>query len=173
MRTRNFQPVQYNSSRNTQTGVCAVAAVMGMVLSLKDDDLETPILELADGKAGLFLDRDIVANKAALQVLVEANELRPNKGEFEYPYVAGGAVTAQDFDLVWVEGAALHASMDVETTIGQQVTTAAGKITELTNSETQECLGVVRKNMAAINTTAPARRFLIEVIRAPKNVPAV
>src|SRR5690606_36172215 len=107
-----------------------VAAVMGMVVNVKDDDLETPTLELANGKSGLFLDRDVVANKAALQALVESNELRPNKDGFAYPYVAGGAVTAEHFDLVWVEGAALHVSLDVDTVIGQQVTTNAGTIAE-------------------------------------------
>lgn len=170
-RTRNFQPVKYAANRHSITGLLAVAAVAGMVLSRKAG--ATDELELATGEAGFFLDRDVVANKAALAALVDANELRPDKDGFEYPYVAAGAVTAEDFAEIWIEGAALDASMDAATVVGSAVTTAAGKIAELTNSETQEALGVVRQNIAAINTASPARRFLIEIRRAPLNVPAV
>lgn len=167
-RIRNFQPVKYPANRHSITGILAVAAVMGMVLTRKSG--ETDALELADGKAGFFLDRDVAANKAALQALVEANERRPDKAGFEYPYVAGGAVTVEDYAEVWVEGDALDASMDVNTVVGSAVTTAAGKIAELTNSEAQEALGIVRLNEADAN--GAGRRFLIEVRRAPKNVPA-
>lgn len=170
MRTRNFQPQAYTPNRTTITGALAVAAVMGMVLTRKAGAANDE-LELADGEAGFFLDRDVVANKAALTTLIEANELRPDKDGFEYPYVAGEPVTAQDFAEVWVEGEALGAGMDNTVAQHTAVTTAAGKIVPLTNSETQECLGIVRQNIAAINTAAPARRFLIEVRRAPKNIP--
>lgn len=168
MRTKNFQPTQYSSTRFTVTGLLAVAALAGMVVTRKnaaDDELE-----LANGKAGFFLDRDVVANKAALQALMEANELRPDKDGFEYPYVAGGQVTAGDFEEIEIEGDALDASMDANTTVGTAVTTASGKIAELTDSEAQECLGIVRKIVDDINGTG--KRFTIQIVRAPKNVPA-
>ena len=167
-RTRNFQPVKYPANRHSITGTLAVAALMGMVVTRKSG--ETDVLELANGKAGFFLDRDVVANAAALTALVDANELRPNKDGFEYPYVAGGAVTAEDFAEVWIEGDALDSSMDANTVVGSSVTTESGKIAELTDSEAQEALGIVRQNIADANGSG--RRFLIEVRRAPKNIPA-
>lgn len=167
-RIRNFQPVKYAANRHSITGLLAVAALAGMVVTRKSG--ATDELELATGKAGFFLDRDVVANAAALKALVDANELRPNKDGFEYPYVAGGAVTAEDFAEIWIEGDALDSSMDVNTVVGSAVTTNAGKIAELTDSEAQEALGIVRLNEADANGSG--RRFLIEVRRAPKNVPA-
>lgn len=167
-RTRNFQPVKVAAGRQSITGILAVAALQGMVLARTAGAADT--LELADGVAGMFLREDVVSS-AALTTLIEADELRPNKGGFQYPYTVGGAVTAEDYAEVWIEGDALDASMDVNTVIGSSVTTSAGKIAELTDSEAQECLGVVRDNIAAIN--GAGRRFLIEVARAPKNVPAV
>lgn len=164
MRARNFQPVEYPPRRTTITGMLAVAAVMGMVVARKAGAANDE-LELADGKAGFFLDRDVVENKAALTTIIEANELRPDKGYFEYPYVAGEPVTGHDFAEVWIEGEALGAGMD--NTVAQEtpLTTAAGKIVPMTDSSTQECIGVVKQNHAALNAAAPARRFLIEVRR--------
>ena len=166
-RTRNFQPVKVAANRQSITGLLAVAALQGMVVTRKAGSVDT--VELATGKAGLFLREDVVTS-AALTALVEANELRPNKDGFQYPYIVGDAVTAEDYAEVWVEGDALDASMDENTVIGSSVTTSAGKIAELTDSEAQEALGIVRDNIAAIN--GAGRRFLIEVARAPKNVPA-
>jgi len=166
-RTRNFQPVKYPANRHSITGLLAVAAVAGMVVSRKAG--ATDELELANGKAGFFLDRDVVANKAALAALVDANELRPNKDGFEYPYVAGGAVTAEDFAEVWIEGSALDSSMDANTVLRSAVTTVNGKIGELTDSETQEAIGIVIDKIDDAN--GAGKRFLIEVRRAPINVP--
>jgi hypothetical protein len=168
MRTANFQPVQYSATRLTITGTLAVAALAGMVVNLKAGTTEE--LELSTGKAGFFLPRDVVADKAALKTLIESNQLRPDKDGFEYPYVAGEAVTGEDYELIEIEGAALDASMDGTIVAGQQVTTASGKISKLTNSQTQECLGVVR--LVADDVNGSGKRFTIQVIRAPKNVPA-
>lgn len=168
MRTRNFQPVQYSATRATITGTLAVAALAGMVVCQKSGT--TDELELATGKAGFFLDRDVVANKAALQALIEANELRPNKDGFEYPYVAGGAVTGEDFDIIEIEGSALDASMDNTITAGTPVTTASGKVSKLTNSETQETLGIVR--LVADDVNGSGKRFTIQIARSAKNIPA-
>jgi hypothetical protein len=168
MRTKNFQPTQYSASRFTVTGVLAVAALAGMVVTRKNAAADE--LELADGKSGFFLDRDVVANKAALQSLIEANELRPDKDGFEYPYVAGGPVTAGDFEEIEIEGSAMDASMDGTVTVGTPVTTASGKIAVLTDSEAEECLGIVRKIVDDVN--GAGKRFTIQVIRAPKNIPA-
>jgi hypothetical protein len=169
MRTRNFQPVRYTNNRYTVTGMLAVAAVMGMMVCRKAGAANDE-LELANGKAGWILDRDVLANKAALTNAIEANELRPDKDYFEYPYVAGQPVTGQDFEEFWVEGDALGAGMDATVAAETQLTTAAGKYVPLTDSEAQECVGIVKQNIAAVNTDAPARRFLIETRRAPKNI---
>lgn len=169
-RNRNFEVVQINPARNSMTGVLAVAAVMGMLVSRKAGAVDT--LELADGTAGLFLRRDVV-DAATLKTLTDADILRPNKADFVMPYTVNGAVTAEDYAEVWVEGTELlDSSMDANTLVDSAVTTKDGKIAELTDSEAQEALGIVRQNVAAINHAAPARRFLIEVRRAPKNVPA-
>lgn len=162
-RTRNFQPVKYAANRHSITGLLAVAAVAGMVVSRKAG--ATDELELATGKAGFFLDRDVVANNAALKALIDANELRPNKDGFEYPYVAGQAVTAEDFDEVWIEGAALDASMDGTVTVGSRFTTASGKIAKWT-ATTQESLGIVRETIDDIN--GAGKRFLIQIAREAK-----
>jgi hypothetical protein len=168
MRTKNFQPTQYSPNRFTVTGLLAVAALAGMVVTRKNAAADE--VELADGKAGYFLDRDVVANKAALQTLIEANELRPDKDGFEYPYVAGGQVTAGDFEEIEIEGSALDSSMDGTVAVGDQVTTASGKIALLTDSEAEECLGIVRKIVDDINGSG--KRFTIQIVRAPKNIPA-
>ncbi len=168
-RFRNFQPNDIQSERKSIGGKLAVAAVMGMVvcrkagatLALQDE------LELATGKSGFFLRRD-VADAAALKAFVDADVLRPGKAGWETPYLIGSSVQAEDFDEIWIESPELlHASMDVDTPVGSRVTTAAGKITEWT-ATTQEAFGIVRENIPAINTAGPARRFLIEIIRAPK-----
>lgn len=169
MRTANFQPTQYSPNRFTLTGLLAVAALAGMVVTRKNAASDE--LELANGKAGFFLDRDVVANKAALQALIEANELRPDKDGFEYPYVAAGAVTAGDFQEIEIEGDALDASMDDTVTVDTTVTTSAGKIAVLTDSEAEEALGIVRKIEDAKN--GAGKRFTIQIVRAPKNIPAV
>jgi hypothetical protein len=143
---------------------------MGMVVTRKAGAANDE-LELADGKAGFFLDKDVVT-KAALTTAIEAHELRPNKTGFEYPDVLGNPVTAHDFTEVWVEGDALGAGMDDAVAQETPVTTAAGKIVPLTDSEAQECLALVKQNIPAINTASPARRFLLEIRRAPKNIPA-
>lgn len=168
MRTANFQPIEYSATRFTVTGLLAVAALAGMVVNVKaGTDYE---LELSTGVAGFFLDKDVVANKAALQALIEANMLRPDKDGFEYPDVAGGAVTAQDFGVIEIEGSALDASMDADATAGMSVTTAAGKIALLTDSEAEESLGIIRS--VADDVNGSGKRFTIQIIRAPKNIPA-
>lgn len=167
MRQSNCEPIRYNPNRHTITGVLAVAAVMGMFVTRKSDADET--LELATNKAGFILERDVLANKAALTALIEANELRPNKDGFEYPYVAGEPVTAHDHLEVWVEGGAIGAGIDENTAAETQLTTAAGKLVPLTNSATQECAAIVKRNIAAINTE-DGRRLLIEIRRGVKTV---
>lgn len=168
MRIRNFQPTQYPANRHTVIAKLAVAALAGMVVNLKAGT--TDEFELSDGKAGFFLDKDVVANKAALQALIEANELRPNKAEFELPDVAGAPVAAQDFAEIEIEGSALDASMDGTVTVDTQVTTAAGKIAKLTDSEAEECLGVVRRVADDVNGTG--KRFTIQIMRSAKVIPA-
>lgn len=165
---KNFQPVKYPTNRHTVTGILAVAAVAGMVVSRKSGSVDT--LELANGKAGWFLDRDVVANKAALDALIDANELRPNKNGFEYPYVAGGAVTGEDFEEFWIEGAALDASMDANAPIRATVTTINGKIGLLTNSETQEAIGIIEDRIDDFNGSG--KRFLIRKAVSGKAIPA-
>lgn len=165
-RTRNFQPVAYNQSRHTITGMLAVAALAGMVVCRKAGAVDE--LELANNKAGFFLDRDVVANKAALQALIDNNELRPNKDGFEMPYVAGQAVTAHDFDEFWIEGDALGAGMSGALAVGTPLTTAEGKLVPATNTETQEVVGYVSDNIDDIN--GAGKRFLVTRARAAKNV---
>lgn len=160
---RNFQPVKYAANRHSVTGVLAVAALAGMVLSRKAG--ETDVLELANGKAGFFLDRDVVS-AADFKTATEQHQLYPNKAGFVYPYMIGGAVTAEDFEEIWIEGDALHSSMDSSVTADTGVTTNAGKVCKLTDMLTQEALGIVRQNIPAIN--GAGRRFLIEIRRSVK-----
>ncbi len=172
IRNPNFLPVRYPTDRHTETGKLAVAAVLGMVLVHKAGAGADGEFELADGEAGFFLTRDVVS-AADAKAFFEADQLRPDKAGFQSPFVVDGNVQVEDLDKFWVEGPALlDASMDADTPIGSSVTTAAGKIAELANSETKEALGIVRDKVAALNHAAPAKRFLIEVVRAPKNVPA-
>ena len=163
---KNFQPVKPKSDRHSIGGILAVAAVAGMVVSHHATAEDT--LELATGKAGYFLTRD-VKTAADLKTFSEQNQLYPDAGGFETPFLVGGSVQAADYDEVWVEGEVLDASMDAATTIGCPVTTNAGKIAEVTNAATQEVLGVVEKNIAAVN--GAGRRFLIRVQRDGRGTP--
>ena len=170
IRVNNFQPVKYGSDRHSIGGKLAVAAKRGMIVSRKAGAVDE--LELATGKAGFFLARDVVS-AADAKAFVEADELRPNKSGFQSPYVIDGSVQAEDFEEIWVEGTdLLNASMDVNTPVGAQVTTSAGKFTEVTSLTTQEVIGKVVLNIAAINTVAPARRFLLQIIRGTNPVVA-
>lgn len=170
IRVNNFQPVKYGSDRHSIGGKLAVAATRGMIVSRKTG--ATDELELSTGKAGFFLCRDVVS-AANAKAFVEADELRPDKAGFVSPYVIDGSVQAEDFTEIWVEGSALlDASMDVNTRIGDQVTAVAGKFAEVTSLTTQEVIGKVVLNIAAINTASPARRFLIQIIRGTNPVVA-
>ncbi len=166
MQYRNFQPNDVSATRKTITGILPVAAVMGMIVNRNSTTTDTSdVLQLSTGRAGYFLRRDVVT-VAARKAWLDADELRPNKGGFEVPYVIDGAVTAEDFDEVWVEGSALlDASMDAATAVGANVTSSAGKFAEVTNLATQDILGVVQVNEAALNGGG-GRRFLIRVTRS-------
>lgn len=171
MRIQNFQPVKYNKGRHSIGGVLAVAAVRGMIVCRSTSAEDT--LALATGKAGFFLTRDVVANEAALKAYHDADELRPNKAGFQTPAVAGDVVQAEELHEVWVEGTdLLDASITNSTPAGSKLTTTAGKFALLTNSNTQECVGIIRTVLAAQNAVAPAKRFLIEILRNPVNLPA-
>ncbi len=171
-RVDNFLPVRYPSDRHTETGKLAVAAKRGMVVCHKAAAGADGEVELATGKAGFFLTRDVVS-AADLKTFHEGNMLRPDKEGFQSPFVINGHVQAEDLDSFWVEGAdVLGASMDADAPIGASVTTAAGKIVLLEDSEAEECLGIIRDKVAAVNAASPAKRFLIQVVRAPMNVPA-
>lgn len=163
LRYANFQPVKPKKGRDSIGGLLAVAAVCGMIASRKTGADDT--LELATGKAGFFLSRDVVS-EGDFKTALEQQELYPDKNQFELPCKVGGSVQAEDFQEVWVEGAALlDASMDAATVVRAPVTSAAGKFAELTNSETQECLGFVVLNEAARNGGG-GRRFLIQIARS-------
>lgn len=170
IRVNNFQPVKYGSDRHSIGGKLAVAATRGMIVNRKSG--ATDELELSTGKAGFFLARDVVS-AASAKAFVEADELRPNKGGFQSPYVIDGSVQAEDVVELWVEGATLlDASMDVNTPVGAQVTSLGGKFSEVTSLTAQEVIGKVVLNIPAINTASPARRFLIQVIRGTNPVVA-
>lgn len=172
-RVRNFQPNDIADDRKTITGLLAVAAVMGMVVNRKvGSTLSTQDqLELSSGKAGYFLRRD-VADPAGLKAFIDADVLRPNKLGFETPYPIGGVCQAEHFDEVWVEGIdILGAGMNTAAGTSFAVTTLNGQIIPLTHTATQETLGIVRENIPAVNTASPARRFLIEIRRAPLTAP--
>lgn len=163
-----FQPNKYARHRASIGGKLAVAAVAGLIVTRKSG--ATDELELATGKAGFFLRTQVVADLATLKGLIDANELRMNKAGFEYPVVAGSSVQAEDFEEVWVEGSTLlHASMDENVAPGTPVTTDAGKLKVLTNSETEESMGKVALNIAGVVDPAN-RRFLIHVMRTAKVV---
>jgi len=169
LRYANFQPVKPKKGRDSIGGLLAVAAVCGMIVSRKTG--ATDELELSTGKAGFFLSRSVVSD-ADFKTALEQQELYPDKNEFELPFKVDGSVQAEDFQEVWVEGSALlDASMDVSTTVRAPVTSAAGKFAELTDSEAQECLGFVVLNEAARNGGG-GRRFLIQIARSGKNIPA-
>ncbi len=169
IRVKNFQPVKYGSDRHSIGGKLAVAAKLGMIVSRKSGAVDE--LELATGKAGFFLCRDVVT-AADAKAFVEADELRPDKAGFVSPYVIDGSVQAEDFVELWVEGSdLLHASMDVNTPVGAQVTSAAGKFSEVTSLTTQEVIAKVVLNIAAVNGGG-GRRFLLQIIRGTNPVVA-
>lgn len=169
IRINNFQPVKYGSDRHSIGGKLAVAAVRGMIVSRKTGAVDE--LELSTGKAGFFLARDCVS-AATAKTFVENDELRPDKAGFVSPYVIDGVVQADDFTEIWVEGSdLLHASMDVNTRIGDQVTAVAGKFSEVTSLTTQEVIGKVVLNTPALNGGG-GRRFLIQIIRGTNPVVA-
>lgn len=164
----NFQPNKVAAHRNSIGGKLAVVAKRGQIVTRKAG--ATDEVELATGKAGLFLRRDVV-EAAAHKTLVEQEQIYPNKNGFELPYIKDGSVQAEDYSEVWVEGTdLLDASMDETVTARTPVTTAAGKIAVLTDSATEETLGFVELNEAAKN--GAGRRFLIEVARSAKIVVA-
>jgi hypothetical protein len=163
-----FQPVKTPPNRHSIGGKLAVAAKRGMIVNHKAGT--TDELELSTGKAGFFLAFDVVADLATLKGLIDANELRPNKAGFEYPLVAGSVVQAEDFVEVWVEGSdLLHASMDEDVLPDTPITTAAGKITVLTDSVAQEAMGKVVLNEAG-KVDGDNRRFLLQIARSTKVV---
>jgi hypothetical protein len=163
IRVNNFQPVKYGSDRHSIGGKLAVAAKRGQIVNRKSGVVDE--LELATDKAGFFLARDVMS-AANAKLFVEADELRPDKAGFQSPYVIDGSVQAEDFEEVWVEGTdLLDAAMDVNVAVGAQLTSAAGKFKPITHAATQETIGKVVLNIAAVNTAAPARRFLIQIVR--------
>ncbi len=169
IRYKNFQPVKYSPGRHSIGGILAVAAVQGMIVSRLAGSVDT--FELATGKAGYFLTRNVVS-AADAKAFHEADMLRLNKGGFQSPFVIGGAVQAEDFEEFWVEGSALlDASMDVDTRVGDQVTSVAGKFSEVTSLTTQEVIAKVVLNIAAINGGG-GRRFLLQTIRGTNPVVA-
>lgn len=171
IRTANFQPVKYPANRHSIGGTLAVAAKRGQIVVRTS----ATAVGLATGKAGFFLTRDVIDNDdgTALTAYHDADELRPNKAGFQTPFVKGGSVQAEELAEVWVEGTdLLHSSLDENTTVGTKVTTNGGKFAELTDSEAQECMGVIRVVDAAVNAASPAKRFLIEIIKSTVNIPA-
>jgi hypothetical protein len=168
LRHLNFQPVKPKRDRHSIGGTLAALAVAGMIVARHATNED--VLELANGKAGYFLMRDVVS-AAAQKTALEQEELYPDRGAFHLPYLQGGVVQADDHDEVWVEGAALlDASMDAATTIGCPVTSAAGKFAEVTTAATQEVLGTVVSNVAALNGGG-GRRFLIKIHRDGRGTP--
>lgn len=170
IRTANFQPVKYPANRHSIGGTLAVAAKRGQIVSRTSDTA----VGLATGKSGFFLTRDVIDNDngTALTAYHDADELRPNKAGFQTPFLKGGSVQAEELPEVWVEGSdLLHTDMDNTVVAGQKVTTNAGKFAKLTSSITQECAGVVRVVVAAANSPAPAKRFLIEVLATNTHTP--
>lgn len=162
---RNFEVTRARKERFSIGGTLAVAAVQGMIVNRVAGATDT--LELSTGQAGFFLRRDCVTS-AAIKTQLEQDMIYPDKNGFETPYVIGGSAQAEDHDEIWVEGAALlHASMDVNTRVGDLVTSVAGKFSEVTNLATQEIIGKVVLNEAARNGGG-GRRFLIQVIRNGK-----
>lgn len=168
----NFQPQQTLRNAASIGGKCAFVAARGAVVVPKTDGSNE--LVLATGKAGLFLMRD-VKSAADITAIVKANEVPtcgPFGNEFELPYQQNGYGQAREERFVWVEGDDLISDLDENTAVGTKVTTASGKIAAMTDSETEECLGIVRAIEAAKNSDAPAKRFLIEVIPSTVNIPA-
>jgi hypothetical protein len=166
----NFQPVKYPAHRHSIGGTTAdnLVAKRGQIVTYGATG-DTIILA-ATGTSGYFLTRDIML-EADLKAWHDANELRPNKQGFITPFLAGQPVQAEDLKEIWVEGEdLLHSSMD-DVAVGQRVSTNGGKFATLTNSETQECIGIVRSKVAALNAES-GYRYLIEIVRAPKNIPA-
>lgn len=167
---RDFQPVKSSPTRHTIGGKVAFEAPRGLVVLPKSDG--TDELVKANGKAGYFLMRGVVT-AAALTAAIKANEVptgMASPAEFEYPYEVNASGQAEDLQEFWVEGDDLIHDLDENTTVGTKVTTNAGKIAELTDSATQECLGIVRAIEDAKNTE-DAKRFRIEVIRGTVDGP--
>lgn len=168
----NFQPVKSSPTRHSIGGTVAFVGKRGQIVTHKNDG--TNELVLATGTAGFFLERDIVS-ETDLTAAIKANEIPSNAlnpAEFEYPYQQNGSAQATDYEEVWVEGSDLVDGLTDATTVGTEVTTAAGKFTPLTDSEAEETMGVVRAIEDAKNAAAPAKRFLISVMRGAKNIPA-
>ena len=165
-----FQAVQYAANRSTITGLLAVTALAGMVVVPHASQLG--VLSLANGQAGFFLDRDVV-DPTTLRGMVEQDIIRPNFSNFIYPYCQNMAVLGEDFEYVWIEGAALDASMVAAVAPGTPLTTINGKVGVLTDNNTQECIGAVRTVVPAFLSAAPAARFLIQRIRETKKLPLV
>lgn len=169
IRTNNFQPTKYSPSRHSIGGKLAVAAKRGQIVRRKAGT--TDELELATGTGGFHLTRDVVT-AADAKAFHEADLLRENKGGFQTPFVVDGAVQAEDFAEVWVEGPdLLGAGMDNSVTVGTPLMVSGGKFIPLATPATNENYGVVRENIAAINHPGPARRFLIQITRQPKRTP--
>lgn len=168
LRHLNFQPVKPKRDRHSIGGVLAVLAVQGMLVARHATNED--VLELANGKAGYPLMRDVVS-PADFKTALEQEELYPDRGGFHLPFRQGSVVQADDHDEAWVEGAALlDASMDAATTIGCPVTSALGKYAEVTNAATQEVLGTVVMNVPALNGGG-GRRFLIKFHRDGRGTP--
>lgn len=161
----NFEPVKSPAGRHSIGGSLAVTAKRGMIVT---EAVADNTLELATGRAGFFLTRDVVS-AADFKIALEQEELYPDKGGFPLPTQVGKSAQAEHFQEVWVEGAdLLDANMDASVAARAPVTTNAGKFAKLTASATQEAMGVVVKNEPAKN--GAGRRFLILVTRTPKVV---
>lgn len=166
----NFQPVKYPANRHSIGGTTAddLVAKRGQIVTY--GEAGNTIILAETGTAGFFLTRDIIL-ESGLTAWHDANELRPNKAGFTTPFLAGQAVQAEELKEVWVEGTdLLHSSLD-DVAVGQPLSTNGGKFAALTDSEAQECIGIIRAKGDALNAET-GNRYLIEIVRAPKNIPA-
>jgi len=173
IRTQNFQPVKYCSDRFSAGGITPADMVLkrGNIVT-HSPTAENALVIAPDGKAGFFLTRDVML-ATGLQAYVDADELRPNKAGFQTPFLAGGSAQMEDYDEIWVEGTD-HLDVTVGNAIvaGQKLTTKGGKFSTLTNSETQELIGIVRTVIPSANGAGGTKRFLIEIVRSGVNIPA-
>lgn len=161
IRTRNFQPEKVAAHRHSIGGTVSFLAPLGAIVV--PHATQANVLSLATGRAGFFLRRAVVS-AADFKTEVEQNELYPDRAGFEMPTKINGHAQAEDYSGVWVEGEALLDASLADVAVGTRVTSAAGKFAALTNSTTQESLGVIRRKLPAANAES-GFRYMIHVIR--------